>query len=599
MTSVWKQLESILLRAQKPSSYIGGEVNSVAKDHTSVDLKVALIFPDTYQIGMSHLGLQILYGVLNKQPNILAERAFAPWVDLELLLREKKIPLFSLETHTPLKEFDILGISLQYELSYTNVLNILDLAGIPLKSSDRAITDPLIIAGGPVVFNPEPMADFIDIFVVGDGEEKIVELSNEYIRLKKSGIKDRQELIKELAKNITSLYAPSLYDVEYHPDNRIKSIKPKEKGIPEKISKAIVEDLDNAYYPLKPVIPFSEAVHNRINLEVMRGCPHSCRFCVSNIIKSPIRYRSVETLLKYAEEIYNNTGYDEISLLSLSTGDYPHLAELLTRLNARFKSKKVSISLPSLYINESLKELPEVINAVRKSGLTLAPETGSARLRQVIDKNIDDNDFFGAIRAAYRNGWNLIKLYFMVGLPGEQEADINAIPEMIMKTSQMGKEIPRQNGQRGLAGNINVTISPFTPKAHTAFQWAPMDSLEVIKTKQSAIRNRINSRHIKLKFHKIERNFLEGVFSRGDRRLGRVIMDAWKSGCKFDAWDETFNFPKWIEAFKANNISPEFYASRERAIDEVLPWSMIESGVSAEMILRERKLAEECIAGGK
>lgn len=593
MSSIWKQLEPLLLKVRQPSVYIGNEINAIVKDHSTVDLKFVFAFPDTYEIGMSHLGLQIIYGILNGRPNIVAERAFTPWMDMEKILRENHIPLFSLETHTPLKEFDIIGFSLQHELCYTNVLNMLDLAGIPLKREDRNFSHPLIIAGGPSAFNPEPLSDFIDIYVVGDGEEKITELCNVFIKLKHAKIGDRYILIKELVKNVESLYAPCLYEVTYHADGLIAGMKPKEKGIPEVISKAVVENLDDAYYPVKPIVPFAEPIHDRINLEIMRGCPHSCRFCVSSVIKSPLRYRSVEGLIRLADEIYQNTGYDEISLLSLSSGNYPWLPELLTRLNARFKSKRVSVSLPSLYIDEQLKLLPDVLHAVRKSGLTIAPETGRDSLRQIIDKPIDDNNLFEAIKAAYQNGWNLIKLYFIIGLPGETDEDIYAISEMINKASHIAR------GIIGHPGNINVTISPFTPKPHTPFQWVEMDSLEAFREKQRIIKERVTARGVKLKFHKCERSVLEGMFARGDRRLGKLILDAWQAGCKFDSWDEIFDYSKWMQVIEKSGINPDFYTRRNRAIGEILPWSHINCGVSQEILLRERNDAFKKISDKK
>jgi radical SAM family uncharacterized protein len=581
MSSVWKQVEPLLLNAQHPSQYIGGEVNSIVKAHSSVRLKLLLAFPDTYKIGMSHLGIQILYGIINKKPDMLAERVFTPWNDMEKVLKENNIPLYSLETHTPIKEFDIIGFSLQHELCYTNTLNMLHLGGIPLKSAERSIEDPLVIAGGPAVFNPEPMSDFIDIFVIGDGEEILPQLCDEFLMLKKIGMKNRYDMIRMIVKRVPALYAPCLYDVTYNLDGTVASIKPKHEDVPPTVKKSVLEDLDNAFYPTNPVIPFAEAVHDRINLEIMRGCPHSCRFCISNTIKSPVRYRSVETLVNLAEETYKSTGYDEISLLSLSSGDYPWLPELLTRLNARFRARKVSISLPSLHIDEQLRSLPAIMSSVRKEGITMAPEAGSARLRRIIDKPIEDEDLFEAIKSAYKSGWNLIKLYFMIGLPGEIEEDIKGLCEMINKASLMGKEAG------GSAGNVNVTISPFTPKPHTAFQWVAMDSIETIQSKQQLIRNLVRSNKIKLKFHNGTRNVLEGAMSRGDRKLGKVILTAWESGCRFDSWDEAFNFALWQEAFNKNGLSMDDYARRPRKPDEILPWSVIESGTSHQKLLQE------------
>ncbi|MFA5794732.1 MAG: TIGR03960 family B12-binding radical SAM protein [Candidatus Brocadiia bacterium] len=600
MNSVWNKLEPVLLQAHKTSQYIGGEQNSAVKDPDKVDIRFGLAFPDTYAIGMSHWGLQVLYHILNLRPDTYAERIFAPWIDMETVMRREKIPLFSLETHSPAGDFDIIGFSLQHELSYTNVLNMLDLAGIPLKSAERTEDHPLIIAGGPSVFNPEPMADFIDIFVIGDGEDKITEFVNAFKALKAQKLK-RAELIRRLASSITCLYAPSLYEVTYNIDGTIKEFKPRYPDVPAGIPKAIVADLDQAPVPEKPVIPFGEAIHDRINIEIMRGCPHSCRFCVSSVLKSPLRVRSLDSALKLAEATYQNTGYDEISLLSLSSGDYPNLDELIFRLNARFKSRKVSVSLPSLHISENLKRLPEVINAVRKSGFTIAPEVGQDSLRAVINKNVDDEDLYQAIKSAYQQGWRQIKLYFMIGLPGETDDDIQAIVNMARQASFLGKEAT------GRYGAVNITISPFVPKPHTPFQWSRMIPVAEIRRKQELIRYGLSRmRNINLKFHKPERSYLEGVFSRGDRRLGGLLMDAWQAGCKFDAWEEAFSFSRWqavLDKLTPVNGQPpfgdahlpaaDFYALRERTETETLPWAHIESGFTKEQMLEDW---HECLA---
>lgn len=603
MTSLWSKVEPILLDVRQPSQYIGGEVNSIVKDHAKVGLKVALAFPDTYRIGMSHHGLQILYGVLNepaspaglparqagKRLDILAERTFTPWPDMEAVMRREGIPLFTLETHTPVKDFDVVGFSLQQELCYTNLLNMLDLAGIPLLSRDRVMTDPIILAGGPCVFNPEPLADFVDLFLLGDGEERVVQLAEELLRIKHSGLTDRKEIIKSLVKQVPNLYAPAWYEVTYNSDGTVAAVRPTEPGIPKTVTKAVVEDLDKAYYPVKPIVPFAEPVHDRINLEIMRGCPQACRFCISNVIKTPLRFRSVQNLVDLAERIYANTGYDEISLLSLSSGDYPWLDELLVRLSGRFKGRRVGLALPSLHINEKIKNLPSVINAVRKTGFTLAPETGRDGLRQIINKPIDDKEFFEAVRAAYQNGWHRVKLYFMIGLPGETEEDIQAITKMIRQASSLGKEI------KGSPGNINVTISPFTAKPHTPFQWVANESIDRLKAKQNLIRQQVKSRRVKLKFHNPERSYLESVFARGDRRLGKVLLEAWRVGCKFDAWDELFDFRKWLGAFKQAGVDPDFYVLRERDVKEILPWSHLETGISLDTLRQDWLEAREMI----
>lgn len=583
------KIEKFLLQVQKPSQYTGGEQNSVIKNHSSLKLKCALAFPDTYHIGMSHLGFQILYGLLNDRPDIAAERVFAPWLDMEKLMRQYAIPLFTLETHTAVKDFDIIGFSLQHELCYTTVLNMLDLAGVPLRCSERTESDPLVIAGGPCAFTPEPLADFIDLFVIGDGEEKIIELVDEVISAKHNRIK-RWELLKQLVIKYKGFYAPSLYEVTYHGDNTIKQISPKISGLPSVIHKATVEDLDQSYYPLAPIIPFGEAVHERINLEIMRGCPNACRFCVSTRIKQPLRYRSVDKLLTLAETIYEHTGYDEISLLSLSSGEYPWLDELLVRLNGRFKSRRVGISLPSLRIDERLKNLPATLKTVRKAGFTIAPEAGCFFLRQIIDKQIEDQDIFASVQAAYEQGWNLVKLYFMIGLPGETDDDIKAIVKMIQDISALGRKV------KGRLGRVNVTISVFTPKPHTPFQWEPIAAMDEISRKQTILRSGLKSNQIKLKFHSSERSHLEAVFCKGDRRLGRVLVEAWRSGCKFDAWDEGFDYNKWQAAFKDCQIDPEFYARRRRQYSETLPWNHIDSDISSDKFWQEREAAFKLIA---
>ena len=607
--SLWHLIEPVLLKVTSPSQYIGGEYNSIVKDHDKVNVKIALSFPDTYNIGMSHWGLQVLYGVINSRPDVLAERCFAPWTDMEKVMRDKRIPLFTLESHSAVRDFDILAFSLQYELVYTNVLNMLDLAGIPLKSAERNDSHPLVIAGGPSVFNPEPMADFIDVFAIGDGEELTGQIIDEVKKFRslslpeadpRGGVRpasggqetkaNRFELLKHLAKSIPGLYVPSLYQVAYNPDQTIREFKPLLSDIPARISRAVVANLDDAYYPLAPVVPFGDAIHNRISLEIMRGCPHSCRFCISGVIKSPLRFRSVSNLMKLAEEIYQNTGYDEISLLSLSSSDYPDIDELILRLNSRFQNKRVGLSLPSLRVNEQLMNLPAVMNAVRKSGFTMAPEAGSDALRQIISKDIKDEDLFAGIRSAYKNGWRLVKLYFMVGLPGEKLDDVKAIGDTIYKSSKIGMEFFSH------PGNINVTISPFVPKPHTPFQWMEMESLAGLRNKQDLLNRFLKSRYLKVKFHQPERSFIEAVFSRGDRRLGELLIKAWQNGCKFDAWDEFFDFGKWTKSFEEMKsvqgfewFTPEFYASRKRDLGEILPWDMIEGGIEKACLLKEAK----------
>ncbi|MDI6732689.1 MAG: TIGR03960 family B12-binding radical SAM protein [Planctomycetota bacterium] len=575
--TLWPQIEPLLLQVRSPSQYLGGELNTITKDHNSVAVKIALCFSDTYHIGMSHWGMQVLYGIINNHKSALAERAFTPQIDMENLLRKNNIPLFTLETHTPLNQFDIVAFSLQYELSYTNVLNMLSLAGIPLLSKERSDNTPLVIAGGPCVFNPEPLADFIDIFVIGDGEERIVDIIEAIKQVKSTNTLSRKELVRHLARSIPSLYAPSLYGLDYNDNGTIREIRPLFDDLPLKITKATVENLDEAYYPTSPIVPYGEVIHSRINLEIMRGCPHLCKFCISGVIKSPLRFRSVSKLTFLAEEIYKKTGYDEISLLSLSSSDYPDIDELILRLTSRFKSKRVGLSLPSLRVDENLFKLPEVLNAVRKSGLTMAPEAGTERLREIISKNIQNEDLYQAVRAAYKNGWRLVKLYFMIGLPTETADDLKAIADIVHQASGIGREFFSSRG------NINVTISPFVPKPHTLFQWAGMDNIETLRQKQEFLGKllRGGARSIRAKFHLPERSYLESVFSRGDRRLGRLLLLAHQQGCRLDAWDEFFDFTRWLKAFKEmdDNFDPDFYALRKRELSEILPWDIIEAGL--------------------
>ncbi|MEK7866689.1 MAG: TIGR03960 family B12-binding radical SAM protein [Planctomycetota bacterium] len=582
MPSVWTQLEPLLFRVQAPSQYIGCELNSIVKDHRTVDVKLCLAFPDTYKIGMSYLGFQILYGTVNQRSDALCERAFAPWVDMEAEMRAKGVPLFSLESHTPLREFDVIGFSLQHEMAYTNVLNMLDLGGVPVRSRDRSDSDPIVIAGGPTATEPEPLAEFVDLFVMGEGEEVIHALLDVVKELRRERMPRRRILI-EIVKRIEGLYAPALYDVRYNADGTVASIQPNEPGIPERVKKAIAPSLDGAYYPVRPVVPFGEVVFERIDLEVMRGCPHRCRFCQSVVLKNRLRIRSVENLVDLAEEVYRNSGYDDIGLTSLSTGDYPHLDELAIRLNARFKSKRVGISFPSLRIDENLKRIPAIMAGVRKAGFTLAPEAGSVRMRNVIRKNITNKNLFDAVRAAAEHGWRVVKLYFLIGVPGETMADYDETADLLDQVSRIGREIG------GDLLQVNATLSPHVPKPHTPYQWEPAKQISWNDEIAQHIRNRVRrNQKIRIKLHDPQRNYIEACFSRGDRRTGEVVYNAWKRGCKFDAWDEQFYFGYWMEAFKEAGLDPDFYALRERRLEEVLPWDHVDVGVSKSSLYAER-----------
>ena len=574
--------ENILPLVEMPGQYIGGEWNSVVKNHAEIDVKVALAFPDTYSIGMSHLGIQILYGLLNERNDTVCERVFAPLDDMESLMRKHKIPLFSLETYTPLREFDLVGFSLQYELSYTNVLNMLNLAEIPIMSSERGETDPLIIAGGPCAISPEAVADFIDIFLIGDGEESLPQLVELFKGMKRRKL-SRKERIIAIAQTLRNAYAPSLYEVSYHQDNTIHEIHPKMTGLPSLIRTASVKDLNKTYYPTRPIVPYVKTIHDRIAIEVMRGCTQGCRFCQAGMSKRPTRPRTVENILKLAELSYANTGHNEISLASLSISDYPFLKRLMEQMNQVFIPRHVNISFPSLRVNEQLVLLPSMLNTVRKSGLTLAPEAATPALRKIINKNITDEDLYKGIEEAFKQGWNLVKLYFMVGLPTETDDDIDAIARLAYNVSDLKK------GINGSFGQVNISIAPFVPKAHTPFQWHPMITLQRIKEIRNRLFDRIRRKCIHIKFHNAERSILEGIFARGDRRLGKVIYRAWQDGCRFDAWEEHFHFQKWLEAFQNAGVDWTFYVYRQRDDNEAFPWDHISCGVVKPFLMHERQ----------
>ncbi len=579
--------DRILSFVETPGQYVGGEWNSITKKDSDVDVTFAIAFPDTYAIGMSHLGMQIIYGLLNERDDTACERVFAPWPDMEDALRKHNIPLYSLETFKPLRDFDIIGFSLQYEMSYTNVLNMLDLAKIPLKRQERTEEDPLIIAGGPLALTPEPMSDFIDIFFVGDGEEKLPQFIECFKAIKRTRKLSRKEKIITLAKDLKNLYAPSLYHVTFDSDGIIEKIEPKIAGIPSVVHGASISDFDKASFPESPIVPYVKTIHDRISIEVMRGCTQGCRFCQAGMTKRPNRVRSVDTILKLAQNSYLNTGHEEISIGALSISDYPYLNELMTQMGNIFNQKKVNISFPSLRISDQLAMLPYHLNAVRKSSLTLAPEAATTRLRKIINKDISNEDLYDGVKEAYKAGWNLVKLYFMVGLPTETDEDIEKITDLAYEVSSLRKEV---NGQHG---NVNVAIAPFVPKAHTPFQWEPMVTLERINDIKRILKSRIRRKNIRIKFHKPERSILEGIFARGDRRLGNVILEAWRGGCKFDAWDEHFDNHKWENAFERAGIDKQFYLFRNRNEDENLPWDHISSGIMKQFLINERQKACE------
>lgn len=573
-------LDNILPRVTKPARYTGGEFNSVRKDAGSVEVRFALAFPDTYEIGMSNLGLRILYHILNRREDTAAERVFAPWVDMEAEMRQAQLPLFSIETRTPVKEFDIIGFSLGYELSYTNLLNMLDLSGIPVNSSDRGEEYPLVIAGGCCAFNPEPLADFVDVFVIGEGEEVIGEIIDAYKSHKGVG---REGLLRKLA-TLTGVYVPSLYNVTYNCDGTVEGVHPKEDGVPAKVTKRFVWDLDAADYPESLVMPFVETVHDRVAIEVMRGCSRGCRFCQAGMLYRPVRQRSQKRIMELLDKICASTGYDEISLMSLSTADYCGIGELVRALTEKYESEKIGLSLPSIRADASCIELASEIQKVRKSGLTLAPEAGTQRMRDAIDKDVTEEDLMNAVEAAFRFGWRRIKLYFMIGLPGETDEDIAEIANLAYRVAQVGRNMRTRP-------EVGVSVSSLVPKPHTAFQWRPQDSIEEIERKQGVLKHAQRSRDVSLSWHDARTSALEAVLARGDRRLAKGILQAWRKGCKFDSWHEMFNFDKWMEALKEVGLDPEFYTSRERPYDEVLPWDHLDCGVSKEFLIREDKRA--------
>jgi len=575
-------ISQFLALVEKPGRYIGGEVGAVCKDHDAVDVRLALLFPDVYDIGMSHLGGQILYHVVNRLDWALAERAYAVWPDMDAEMRARDIPLFTLESRTPVREFDAVGLSLQYELLCTNVLAMLDLAGIPLLSAARTDADPIVIGGGPGAANPEPMSDFIDLFFIGDGEESLAAFAELLRRMKGAG---RRETILEAARTIDGVYAPAFYEVDYNEDGTVRAVRPTEDGLPERVHAAKVVDLDAAPFPTHPIVPFVEVVHDRVTMEIMRGCTRGCRFCQAGMARRPVRARSIERMVELARECCLNTGHEEIALTSLSSSDYPNFRGLLEAMNAMAEPQSLSLSLSSLRVSDQLNLLPGVLSNVRKSGLTIAPEAGTDRLRRVINKDVTNEDLLAGVRAAYAAGWRQVKLYFMIGLPTETSEDRAAIVDLCNQVSMARK------GVAGGAGKVNVSVSAFVPKPHTPLQWDAMATPEEILAAQQDIRERNRRRAVRYRFHDAQTSHIEAVISRGDRRLGRVIRRVWSEGGVFQAWREYFSYESWQRACQAEGLTLEFYANRVRAADEVLPWDHISVGVDKEFLLRERECA--------
>jgi len=578
----------LLPHVQHPGQYVGNEWNMVRKDTEKVALRFCFVYPDTYAVGMSCSALHILYGTLNERPDVYAERAFMPWTDMADRLRARRLPLCSLETYTPLKEFDVIGISLQYEMTYTNVLKVLELGGIPLLSGERSQADPIVVAGGPCALNPEPMAEFVDLFVLGEAEERIHDLADACIEIKRTRPRQRTEALLYLAQHVPNTYVPAFYEPIWGERGRLLSLAPtapSQGAVPPRVSRAVVEDFENAYVPRRPIVPFVETVHDRISLEIMRGCTRGCRFCEAGMTRRPARWRSVNRLVELAEAQYAATGHSQISLASLSSSDYPHLKELVLELGRRFSERKVSISLPSLRVSDQLRQLPHLLGGMKRSTLTIAPEAGTDRLRRVINKDIADDDLFHGVEAAYARGWNHVKLYFMVGLPTETEEDIRAIADLARRVSSLKKR------RGGGPGRVNLAVAGFVPKAHTPFERDGMATLEYLREAAALLRGLMRSRAISLRVHRPERSFLEGVFARGDRRLGRLLLAAHRLGCRLDAWDEVFDFDLWRRAFDEADIDGAFYAHRVRDPDELLPWSHVDIGVSSDFLKAERQRA--------
>ena len=582
------KLEKCLKRVQKPARYIGNEFNSVHKEHTADMMSVAFCFPDVYEVGMSHLGMKILYHMLNDREDVVCERVFAPWDDMERELRSEGIPLLSMESALPVRNFNMVAFTLQYEMSYSNIVNMLDLAEIPLRTSERSLDDPFVCCGGPCAYHAEPLSDLVDFFLLGEGEEMNSEIMDVYKQWRGSG-RSREEYLEEIAK-IQGVYVPSFYDVKYNEDNTIASFEPNRPRIPKQVKKRIIKDLDNTYIPEKLIVPFMETVHDRIMLEIFRGCIRGCRFCQAGYIYRPVRERSVERLLKVAENSIKATGYEEMSMSSLSTSDYTKLFELTDGLLALTVDKKINLSLPSLRVDNFSMELMEKVQKVKKSGLTFAPEAGTQRLRDVINKNVLEEDLIRTAKIAFSGGYNRIKLYFMLGLPTETDEDVLGIGELAQKVIDAFYELPKEV-RKGRSVSVTVSTSFFVPKPFTPFQWEPQNKISDMDEKAHMLNQSITNKKIIYNWHSTDVSFLEEVFAKGDRRLGEVLITAQSLGCKFDGWSDFFDYDKWMEAFRLNGIDPAFYAHRRISHDEILPWDYADIGVSKEFFIKEHDRA--------
>ncbi len=584
--------DDILLQVNKPGRYIGQEWNLPKKDFDKADIKFALCFPDLYEIGMSNLGIRIIYAILNNLPDVVCERFFSCAPDMEKILRDKKMEIYSLESKKRLQEFDFVGFSLGHELNYTNVLNILELGSIPLKSTFRNHNYPLVIGGGPCALNPEPLHEFFDLFVLGEAEEAILEIIDIYrkckVKFKASGM-NKQDLLV-MFSHIEGVYAPALYEARYNHEGKIEEFKSRTNGIPPKIKKRFIKDLNSAYFPSDWLIPYIQIVHDRITLEIMRGCPNSCRFCQARSQYFPFRQRELNNILNLADSTYKHTGYEEVSLCGLSVSDFSGIEELLKRLIGLFKENAVSISLPSIKPKSMIANISSLIASIKKTGLTFAPEAATERLRKILNKDFNTEEFFKVVQQVYISGYQSIKLYFMIGLPFEREEDLDGIIDLSSRTLELrkkvGKRLAQVNPAHARRGGVNVSINTLIPKPHTPFQWLKMEQIEGIKYKQDYLKRKIRNTRLRLSLHNPQMSFLEGVLSRGDRRLSQVIFSAFSRGARFDAWDNYFVFDRWMDAFKESDIDPNFYL-QDKSKDEFLPWDFLDVGISKETLIRE------------
>lgn len=585
-----KITDDILCKVEKPSRYVGGELNQVIKNPKDVNIRFAFCFPDVYEVGMSHLGTRILYHTINERKNTYCERVFAPWPDMETLMRKSDIKLFTLETKTPLDQFDMLGFTLQYEMSYTNILNMLDMSGITIRASERGEDEPIIMAGGPCAYNPEPLYDIVDFFEIGEGEEMMDDVLEVYAKHKANGKVNKKEFLREIS-HIGGIYVPSLYDVSYNEDGTIREFTPKYEDVPAKVKKRIVNNFDKVSFPDEMIVPYTDIVHDRVVLETARGCTNGCRFCQAGMIYRPVREKTTNTLIEQARKALKATGYDEVSLASLSICDYSNIQNLISSLVLEHEADKVGIALPSIRVDAFSVDLIKEIQKVRKTGLTFAPEAGSQRMRDIINKGLTEERILEAAKSAFESGWSTIKLYFILGLPYETTEDAAGIGELAEKMADVYFGIPKDVRNKGL--KITVSTSILVPKPFTPFQWAPMARPEIVDERIKAVRGAIKSRSIVYNYHEQETSFMEAVFARGDRRTCDVLIKAFEKGAKFDGWSEYFNMEIWNEAMEECNLDSEFYVYREREYDEILPWDFIDIGINRKYMERENEKAKK------